>query len=132
MDRNTAVTTWRDVCVSDTVMAMPPTGHMLEEFARRIEAMTLRAERPGIEPVAQVVALEPEGPDGHGVNWLAGKRPKPGDLLFAAPQDAEELRAALKAANTVLQENKRRINAEPGSPVDKIIRATAKMVDLGA
>ena len=35
-----------------------------------------------MKPVAQVVALEPEGPDGHGVNWLAGKRPKPGDLLY--------------------------------------------------
>lgn len=35
-----------------------------------------------MKPVAQVVALEPEGPDGHGVNWLAGKRPQPGALLF--------------------------------------------------
>ena len=39
MDRNTAVTTWRDVCGSDTVMASGiVTGRMLEEFARRIEA----------------------------------------------------------------------------------------------
>ena len=38
MDRNTAVTTWREVCGNDTLMAMPPTGRMLEEFARRIEA----------------------------------------------------------------------------------------------
>ena len=39
MDRNTAVMTWREVCGSDAVMAsMPPTGRMLEEFARRIEA----------------------------------------------------------------------------------------------
>ena len=39
MDRNTAVTTWRDVCGSDTVMAsFPPTGRMLEDFAARIEA----------------------------------------------------------------------------------------------
>lgn len=69
-----------------------------------------------LRAVAQVVALEPEGPDGHGVNWLAGKRPKPGDLLFAADavaralavkneaetrelqaaQEADELRAALR------------------------------------
>lgn len=35
-----------------------------------------------LRAAAQVVALEPEGPDGHGVNWLAGKRPKPGDLLY--------------------------------------------------
>ena len=38
MDRNTAVTTWREVCGSDAVMCMPPTGRMLEDFATRIEA----------------------------------------------------------------------------------------------
>lgn len=39
MNRDTAVSTWRDVCGSDTVMAMGfATGRMLEEFARRIEA----------------------------------------------------------------------------------------------
>lgn len=37
------------------------------------------------KPVAQVVAVEPPGADGHGVNWLQGKRPQPGDLLYAAP-----------------------------------------------
>lgn len=37
-------------------------------------------------PVAQVVSVDPPGPDGHGVNWLSGKRPKPGDLLYAAAQ----------------------------------------------
>lgn len=37
MNRTTAVETWREVCGSETVMAMmPPTGRMLEEFARRI------------------------------------------------------------------------------------------------
>ena len=36
MDRTTAVTTWREVCGNDAAMAMPPTGRMLEEFARRI------------------------------------------------------------------------------------------------
>lgn len=70
-----------------------------------------------LRAAAQVVALEPEGPDGHGVNWLAGKRPKPGDLLYGgdavaralaakneaetnalkAVQEADELRAALAA-----------------------------------
>ena len=44
-----------------------------------------------IKPVAQVVALEPEGPDGHGVNWLAGKRPRPGALLYAE-QDVNTLK----------------------------------------
>jgi hypothetical protein len=38
MDRNTAVTTWREVCGSDMIMTLPPTGRLLEEFARRIEA----------------------------------------------------------------------------------------------
>ena len=34
------------------------------------------------KPIAQVVAVEPAGPDGHGVNWLGGTPPKPGDLLY--------------------------------------------------
>lgn len=39
MDRDTAVRTWRDVCGSDTMMAMGVvTGRMLEDFAARIEA----------------------------------------------------------------------------------------------
>jgi len=48
-----------------------------------------------LKPVAQVVAVEPEGPDGHGVNWLAGKRPKPGDLLCRA-SDLDQVRAVLR------------------------------------
>lgn len=103
MDRKTAVTTWREVCGSDTVMAMPPTGRMLEEFARRIEAVMLRAERPAIKPVAQVVALDPEGPDGHGVNWLAGKRPKPGDLLYGGDAVARALAAKNEAETNALK-----------------------------
>lgn len=71
-----------------------------------------------LRAAAQVVALEPEGPDGHGVNWLAGKRPKPGDLLYGgdavaralaakneaeanalkAVQEADELRASIRQA----------------------------------
>ena len=40
MDRDTAVSTWRNVCGSDTVMAMGVvTGRLLEEFARRIESL---------------------------------------------------------------------------------------------
>ena len=40
MDRNTAVTTWRDVCGSDMVMASGiVTGRMLEDFAKRIAAI---------------------------------------------------------------------------------------------
>lgn len=53
MNRNTAVTTWRDVCGSDTVMAMGMvTGRMLEAFASRIEA----AER---ERCAKIVDVAP-------------------------------------------------------------------------
>ncbi len=51
--------------------------HGVDRFVRRCE----KCERP----VAQVVAVDPPGPDGHGVNWLKGRRPKPGDLLYAAP-----------------------------------------------
>lgn len=37
--RNLAVTTWREVCGSDTAMAiLPPTGRMLEQFAAKIAA----------------------------------------------------------------------------------------------
>lgn len=46
--------------------------------------------RTASRPVAQVVAIDPPGPDGHGVNWLRGKRPKPGDLLYAAPTALED------------------------------------------
>lgn len=43
MDRNTAVATWREVCGSDQIMGLPPTGRMLEQFAERIEAITRNA-----------------------------------------------------------------------------------------
>ncbi len=37
--RNLAVMTWREVCGSDSAMAiLPPTGRMLEEFAVKIAA----------------------------------------------------------------------------------------------
>lgn len=38
MNRTTAVEVWREVCGSDLIMAMPPTGRLLEAFAARIEA----------------------------------------------------------------------------------------------
>lgn len=41
------------------------------------------------KPVAQVVAVEPEGPDGYGVNWLKGNKTMPGNLLYASPTRAE-------------------------------------------
>lgn len=55
MNRTTAVETWREVCGSDTVMAMmPPTGRMLEEFAERIAA----AEREACAEVCRKRALK--------------------------------------------------------------------------
>lgn len=38
VNRTTAVETWREVCGSDMIMALPPTGRMLEAFAAKIEA----------------------------------------------------------------------------------------------
>ena len=50
-----------------------------------------------------MVALEPEGPDGHGVNWLAGKRPKPGDLLYGGDAVARALAAKNEAESRELK-----------------------------
>ena len=49
MDRTIAITTWRAVCGSDMIMALPPTGRMLEEFAARIEAAEREAHAQEIE-----------------------------------------------------------------------------------
>lgn len=54
---------------------------LLEKWNRRAALVSL----PQDDPVAQVVAVDPPGPDGHGVNWLKGRRPKPGALLYAVP-----------------------------------------------
>lgn len=54
-----------------------------------------------MKPVAQVVAVEPEGPDGHGVNWLDGAMPKPGDLLYSAA-DFERLERGQQAMSDVI------------------------------
>ena len=56
-----------------------------------------RSDMSKPKPIAQVVAVEPAGPDGHGVNWLGGKPPKPGDLLYRA-EDINQGRAGLRAA----------------------------------
>lgn len=101
-----------------TVMFNPYTGTPRHPSDIASDPSGLLILEPGapLRAAAQVVALEPEGPDGHGVNWLAGKRPKPGDLLFGgdavaralaakneaetnalkAAQEADELRAALR------------------------------------
>jgi hypothetical protein len=43
MNRTIAVEMWREVCGSDLVMTLPPTGRLLEAFAAKIEAMTREA-----------------------------------------------------------------------------------------
>jgi hypothetical protein len=55
-------------------------------FARAILAIAtpIAAQPAAAVAVAQVVAIDPPGPDGHGVNWLNGKSPKPGTLLYEA------------------------------------------------
>ncbi len=68
-----------------------------------------------LRPIAQVVAVDPAGPDGRGVSWLAGPRPKPGDLLYRAAdfdqvcaqqQELLKARQVLGAENIVLREKK--------------------------
>jgi hypothetical protein len=54
-----------------------------------------------MKPVAQVVAVEPEGPDGHGVNWLTGAMPKPGELLYSA-HDYERLERGAQSMSGVI------------------------------
>jgi len=78
MDRNTAVTTWREVCGSDTVMASGiVTGRMLEDFASRIEAMVRAAERELWQPMktapkdgTAVLVLLADNDTPHAVRWL--------------------------------------------------------------
>jgi hypothetical protein len=39
MDRTTIIQAWREVCGSDLIMAMPPTGRLLEKFASKVAAI---------------------------------------------------------------------------------------------
>lgn len=61
---------------STTANSLPHVARIADEALQLIR-MHLAGAPSDLKPVAQVVAVEPEGPDGHGVNWLAGKRPKP-------------------------------------------------------
>lgn len=71
MDRNTAVTTWREVCGSDMIMTLPPTGRLLEEFARRIEAV----EREACALVCQKMgSRDGASEDGHEYDCAAAIR----------------------------------------------------------
>lgn len=103
-----------------TVMFNPYTGtpRHPSDIASDPEGLLILEPGAPLRAAAQVVALEPEGPDGHGVNWLAGKRPKPGDLLYGgdavaralaakneadtrelkAAQETDELRASIRQA----------------------------------
>jgi len=64
MNRDTAVRTWREVCGSDTVMAIGVvTGRMLEEFAARIEA----AERERCAKAAEDYLTRGRSPLGRAV-----------------------------------------------------------------
>lgn len=105
--------------MTKTVMFNPHTGTPRHPSDIASDPSGLLILEPGapLRAAAQVVALEPEGPDGCGVNWLAGKRPRPGDLLYGgdavaralaakneaesrelkAAQEADELRAELAA-----------------------------------
>ena len=79
---------------STTANSLPHVARIADEALELIR-MHLAGAPSDLKPVAQVVAVEPEGPDGHGVNWLAGKRPKPGDLLCRA-SDLDQVRAVLR------------------------------------
>lgn len=78
---------------STTANSLPHVARIADEALQLIR-MHLAGAPSDLKPVAQVVAVEPEGPDGHGVNWLAGQRPKPGDLLCRA-SDLDQVRAVL-------------------------------------
>ncbi len=77
-----------------------------------------------LRAVAQVVALEPEGPDGHGVNWLAGKRPKPGDLLYGGDAVARALTAKNEAESRELKA------AQHLDEVLAVLRELVSLVDM--
>lgn len=79
---------------STTANSLPHVARIADEALQLIR-MHLAGAPSELKPVAQVVAVYPEGPDGHGVNWLGGKRPKPGDLLCRA-SDLDQVRAVLR------------------------------------
>ncbi len=86
MNRNAAVSTWREVCGSDTVMAIGvATGSMLEQFARRIESAERERWREHLKTVlAGIDAEELDSPQG----WW--------ETSAAAARGAEILRRALE------------------------------------
>lgn len=102
-DANTVVQQMKTM--KKTVMFNPYTGTPRHPSDIASDPSRLLILEPGapLRAAAQVVALEPEGPDGHGVNWLAGKRPKPGDLLFGGDAVARALAAKNEAESRELK-----------------------------
>jgi len=63
-----------------------PVAKFIADTNKAADALREYAAAIDQEPVAQVAALFPEGPDGHGVDWLGrGPNPKPGALLYTHP-----------------------------------------------
>ena len=91
--------------MTKTVMFNPYTGTPRHPSDIASDPSGLLILEPGapLRAAAQVVALEPEGPDGHGVNWLAGKRPTPGDLLYGGDAVARALAAKNEAESRELK-----------------------------
>lgn len=106
-----------------TVMFNPYTGTPRHPSDIASDPSGLLILEPGapLRAAAQVVALEPEGPDGHGVNWLAGKRPKPGDLLY----DGDAVARALAAKN---EADTRELKA--AQHLDEVLAVLRELVSL--
>lgn len=83
MDRNTAIQTWREVCGSDMVMTLPPTGRLLEAFAAKIEA----AEREACARVCDEIRAAAEGED----------RAHRSDIEFGKAEGAETCATRIRA-----------------------------------
>ena len=109
-----------------TVMFNPYTGTPRHPSDIASDPSGLLILEPGapLRAAAQVVALEPEGPDGHGVNWLAGKRPKPGDLLYGGDAVARVLAAKNEAETRELKA------AQHLDEVLAVLRELVSLVDM--
>lgn len=109
-----------------TVMFNPYTGTPRHPSDIASDPSGLLILEPGapLRAAAQVVALEPEGPDGHGVNWLAGKRPKPGDLLYGGDAVARALAAKNEAETRELKA------AQHLDEVLAVLRELVSLVDM--
>ena len=112
--------------MTKTVMFNPYTGTPRHPGDIASDPSGLLILEPGapLRAAAQVVALEPEGPDGHGVNWLAGKRPKPGDLLYVG----EAVKRALAAKNEA--ESRELKAAQEADELRALLREMVALADM--